>query len=139
LAQLFVLYLVKSIKFVSNIIEMKKAFRILLITTALTGVLLPSFADRGIGKKKNKVILNIKTPTTFASSLKFNLRNGMKYTGSSLLKPLGITKTTALNSFNTLVTYQKGKSIYIVPMKQKVLVADVKQGYTGAKLIIRIK
>jgi hypothetical protein len=120
---------------------MKKTFRILLLTIAFTGLLLPSFADRGLGKKKNKVILNIKTPTSFASSLKFNLRNGMKYTGSSLLRPLGNTKTviSPTYSFNTLVTYQKGKSIYIVPMKQKVLVADVKQGYTGAKLIIRMK
>jgi hypothetical protein len=120
---------------------MKKLFRILLLTTAFTGLLLPSFADRGLGKKKNKVTLNIKTPTSFASSLRFNLRNGMKYTGSSLLRPLGNTKTvtTSTYSFNTLVTYQKGKSIYIVPMKQKVLVADVRQGYTGAKLIIRMR
>jgi hypothetical protein len=120
---------------------MKKFFRILLLTTAFTGLLLPSFADRGLGKKKNKVTLNIKTPTSFASSLKFNLRNGMKYTGSSLLRPLGNTNTvtTPNYSFNTLVTYQKGKSIYIVPMKQKVLVADIKQGYTGAKLIIRMR
>lgn len=120
---------------------MKKMFRILLITTAFTGLLLTSFADRGLGKKKNKVTLNIKAPTSFASSLKFNLRNGMKYTGSSLLRPLAITNTTNTSSysFNTLVTYQKGKSIYIVPMKQKILVADVRQGYTGAKLIIKMK
>jgi hypothetical protein len=132
---------VKSIKFVFNKNKMKKIFRILLLTTAFTGLLLPSFADRGLGKKKNKVTLNIKTPTSFASSLKFNLRNGMKYTGSSLLRPLGNTKTvtTPTYSFNTLVTYQKGKSIYIVPMKQKVLVADIHQGYTGAKLIIRMR
>ena len=116
-------------------------FRILLLTIAFTGMLLPSFADRGLGKRKNKVTLNIKAPTSFASSLKFNLRNGMKYTGSTLLRPLSNTKivTTPTYSFNTLVTYQKGKSIYIVPMKQKVLVADVRQGYTGAKLIIRMK
>ncbi len=122
---------------------MKKTFRILLLTVAFTGLLLPSFADRGLGKKKNKVTLNIKAPTSFASSLKFNLRNGMKYTGSSLLRPLGNGNTRTLTSpsysFNTLVTYQKGKSIYIVPMKQKVLVADVRQGYTGAKLIIRMR
>ncbi len=120
---------------------MKKMFRILLLTTAFTGLLLPSFADRGLGKKKNKVTLNIKVPTSFASSLKFNLRNGMKYTGSSLLRPLGNTNTTNTSSysFNTLVTYQKGKSIYIVPMKQKILVADIRQGYTGAKLIIRMR
>ena len=120
---------------------MKKIIRILLITTALTGLLLPSFADRGFGKKKKKIILNIKAPTSFESSLKFNLRNGMKYSGSFLLRPLGntTTLTTPAYSFNTLVTYQKGKSIYIVPMKQKVLIADVHQNYAGAKLIIRMR
>jgi hypothetical protein len=35
---------------------MKKALRILLLTAAFTGLLLPSFADRGLGKKKNKVV-----------------------------------------------------------------------------------
>jgi hypothetical protein len=119
---------------------MKKTLRILLLTAVFTGQLFSSFADRGMGKKKNKVALNIKAPISFASSLKFNLRNGMKYTGSNLLRPSNSTTTnTTSYSFNTLVTYQKGKSVYIVPIKQKVLVADIRQGYTGAKLIIRMK
>jgi hypothetical protein len=115
---------------------MKKIARILLLTFILTGQLLTSFADRGIGKKKAKVMLNIKMPASFQSSLNFNLRNGLKYTGS-------LTNNTAKTIFpysaNTLITYQKGNSIYILPYKQKVLVADVQQGYTGTKLIIRMR
>jgi hypothetical protein len=120
---------------------MNKTLRILLLTTVFTGQLFLSFADRGLGKKKNKVVFNIKAPTSFAASLKFNLRNGMKYTGSTFLKSSATTNTTNANtySFNTLVTYQKGKAVYIVPVKQKILVADVRQGYTGAKLIIRMR
>jgi hypothetical protein len=119
---------------------MNKTLRILLLTAVFTGQLFSSFADRGLGKKKNKVVLNIKTPTSFAASLKFNLRNGMKYTGSTFLKSSVTTNTNANTySFNTLVTYQKGKAVYIVPVKQKILVADVHQGYTGAKLIIRMR
>ncbi len=117
---------------------MNKTLRILLLTAVFTGQLFSSFADRGLGKKKNKVIFNIKAPTSFAASLKFNLRNGMKYTGTTFLKP-SVTSNTNTYSFNTLVTYQKGKAIYIVPVKQKVLIADVRQGYTGAKLIIRMR
>ncbi len=97
------------------------------------GQLFTSFADRGIGKKKSKVVLNIKMPVSFQSCLNFNLRNGLKYTGSL------ISSTPKTYSSNALITYQKGNSVYILPYKQKMLVADVKQGYTGTKLIIKIR
>jgi hypothetical protein len=117
---------------------MKKTFRILLLTFILTGQLLTSFADRGIGKKKAKVMLNIKMPASFQSSLNFNLRNGLKYTGS--LANNNTTKAIFPYSSNMLITYQKGNSIYILPYKQKVLVADViRQGYAGTKLIIKMR
>jgi hypothetical protein len=99
------------------------------------GQLFTSFADRGIGKKKTKVVLNIKMPVSFQSSLNFNLRNGLKYTGS-LISTSSKPYTSASNA---LITYQKGNSIYILPYKQKLLIADVKQGYTGTKLIIKIR
>ncbi len=95
-----------------------------------------SFADRGVGKKKSKITLNIKTTSTFSSSLNFNLRNGMKYTGS-LINNAAPTLNPA-NFRNTLITYQKGNNIYVLPAKQKVLVPDVRQGYAGTKLIIRV-
>ena len=121
---------------------MKKIFRILLLTTILSGVLLTSFADRGAGRKKKKVVLNIKAPISFVKSLNFNLNNGMKYMGSFIISPL-TSNTPSISpnvfSFNTLVTYQKGNCVYILPYRQKVLVADVQQGYTGTKLIIKMK
>ncbi len=114
---------------------MIKKTRIFLLLALLTGQMLTSFADRGIGKKKSKVVLNIKAPanSNFNTALNYNLRNGLKYTGSLLNNPA----PAAPNSFNTIVTYAKGNSIYILPYKQKVLVADIRQGYTGTKLIIR--
>ena len=115
---------------------MKQLFRILSIVTLLTIQMTHSFADRGIGKKKNKVVLNIKTPSSFQSSLNFNLKNGLKYTGSLINNSV---ITTNNNSFNYLLTYQKGNSVYILPYKQKILVADVHQGFAGTKLIIRIR
>lgn len=117
---------------------MIKKTRIFLLLALLTGQMLTSFADRGIGKKKNRVVLNIKTPANanFSTALNYNLRNGLRYTGSLFNAPVA-PAAQAHTSFNTLVTYTKGNSIYILPYKQKVLVADVRQGYTGTKLIIR--
>jgi hypothetical protein len=119
---------------------MNKLFRILLLTTVFVGVLYTSFANRGVGRKKKKVVLNIKAPVSFVKSLNFNLNNGMRFSGS-FLRPLSTVApiVPATFSFNTLVTYQKGNCVYIVPYKQKILVADVQQGYTGTKLIIKMK
>lgn len=111
-----------------------KSTRILFLIALFAGQMLVSFADRGIGKKKNRVMLNIKVNNTFTSSLKFNLRNGMAYTGTIINRNPLVSTTT-----NSLITYQKGNSVYILPYKQKVLVADTRQGFAGTKLIIRVR
>lgn len=113
---------------------MKNSLRILSLVTLFAIQMNFSFADRGVNKKKNKVVLNIKSPNNFKSSLNFNLKNGLKYTGSLITNSVSTTPTT----FNYLITYQKGNSVYILPYKQKIFVADVRQGYTGTKLIIRV-
>lgn len=113
---------------------MKKISRILFFSTLLITHMYVSYADRGIGKKKIKVVLNIKTSNNFTSSLNFNLRNGMKYTGSITTNTVSVPTT----KINTLITYQKGNSVYILPIKQKLIVADVRKGYTGTKLIIKL-
>lgn len=97
------------------------------------GACLASYADRGIGKKKGKVQLNITTQNnSLKKSLAFNLKTGLKYTGSLLnVKNNGNTMISS-----SLVTYQKGNSVYIIPYKQKKLTTEVKKGYTGLKLII---
>jgi hypothetical protein len=100
-------------------------------------MMLTSMADRGVGKNKKKISLNITTNNaSFAKSLSFNLKSGLKYRGS-LLTNVESTKTSVL--YNSLVTYQKGNTIYILPYKQKILVPEVKPGYTGMKLIIKTK
>ena len=114
---------------------MYKYAKILFLFLFIGGAVYSSFADRGIGKKKNKVTLNITTAPGFKKSLPVNLRNGMKYTGSLTVNPpkpsaSGITS-------GSLVTYQKGNSIYVVPYKQKVVVTEVRPGYTGIKLVIQ--
>ena len=111
---------------------MNNSFRILSLVTLFTIQMNISFADRGVSKKRNKVVINIKTPNNFKTALNFNLKNGLKYKGSLIMNSV----TAAPNSFNNLITYQKGNSVYILPYKQKIFVADVHQGFAGTKLII---
>jgi hypothetical protein len=114
---------------------MIKLSKILLVVVVLFGTTLSALADRGIGKKsKSKVTLNISTPAILRNSVSLNLKSGLRYTGSLL-----VTQHTLGNSMisNTLVTYQKGNTVYIIPYKQKIVMPEVRPGYTGMKLIIR--
>lgn len=107
----------------------------LLTIALLFGVANVAMADRGVGKKnKNKTILNISTPSTLRNSIAFNLKSGLRYKGSLLS-----TTNTVGNSilYNSLITYQKGNITYIIPYKHKIVVPEIKQGYTGMKIILR--
>ena len=113
---------------------MKQISKSILIFGLLAGMVLVSFADRGIRKKsKNRVTLNIPN-NTLKSNLLFNAGNGLKYKGSLLMNEQK-EKQSMISS--SLLTYQKGNTIYILPYKQKILVPELKQGYTGMKLIIK--
>ncbi len=103
------------------------------LTLLISGLAFGASADRGVGKKsKSKVLLNVNTSGGFKPNLALNLSSGLTYTGSLLSSPNS-------NNFNStsIVTYQKGNNTYILPYKQRVLVPEVRQGYTGMKLIIK--
>jgi hypothetical protein len=113
---------------------MKKA-KILLVVVVLSGITFSALADRGVGKKtKTKTTLNITTANTLRNSISLNLKTGLKYTGSLL-----VNQQTAGNTLlnNSLLTYQKGNTVYIIPHKQVIAVPEMRQGYTGMKLIIK--
>ena len=113
---------------------MKKA-KIMLIVVILSGITFSVLADRGIGKKsKAKAALNINTVNSLRNSISLNLKTGLKYTGSLLVTQQSIGNTLLSN---TLLTYQKGNTVYIIPHKQVIAVPEIRQGYTGMKLIIK--
>lgn len=113
---------------------LKKAKMVLLILM-LSGIGFSALADKGIGKKsKSKVTLNINTGNSLRNSIALNLKTGLKYTGS-LLATQQVNGSSFLS--NTLLTYQKGNTVYIIPHKQIIAVPEMKQGYTGLKLIIK--
>lgn len=106
-----------------------------MVILMLSGIGFSAMADKGIGKKnKSKVSLNINTGNSLRNSVRLNLKTGLKYTGS-LLATQQVTGTSYLH--NTLLTYQKGNTVYIIPHKQIFAVPEMKQGYTGVKLIIK--
>ncbi len=115
---------------------MRRITKIVLLSAILNGIMLTTLADRGVGKKKAKISLNIASNVPLSRSLSFNLKSGLKYTGT-LLGHVENAKGSVL--YNTLVTYQKGNTIFVIPFKQKVVVPEIKQGYTGMKLIIKPK
>lgn len=113
---------------------MSKHLKIAFLLVSMTCVVLLTFADRGISKKsKAKVALNIVTNNNFKNALSINLKSGLKYKGS-LIAP---TSNKSSNFSTSLITYQKGNTTYILPYKQKMIVTEIRQGYTGMKLIIK--
>lgn len=110
---------------------MSKITKIVLLTAVLNGIIFTSLADRGVGNTKKTI-----PSSNFKSSISLNLKTGLKYKGSLLT---GVSSNKTSLTTNNLVTYQKGNTIYVVPHKQKMIVPEVKQGYTGMKLIIKPK
>ncbi len=114
---------------------MMKMAKIILVVIMLSGVAFSALADKGIGKKnKTKVSLNISTSNSLRNSISLNFKSGLKYTGSLLVNQQ--SDGNAILS-NTLLTYQKGNTVYIIPHKQVIAVPEMRQGYTGMKLIIK--
>ena len=114
---------------------MLKNGKLLLVVVVLSGIAFSALVDKGIGKKnKVKVTLNITTPNTLRNSISLNLKSGLKYTGSLLVSQQVDGKSLLSN---TLLTYQKGNTVYIIPHKQIIAVPEITRGYTGMKLIIK--
>jgi len=87
----------------------------------LLGVSSVAFATLGDGRKKSdasKTLMSYKGTTKQGS---FSLRSGYTYRGSEV-----ITTEKKYIRLNTTVTLQKGNTTYIVPLKKKVILQNVK-------------
>jgi hypothetical protein len=114
---------------------MIKRSKIAAIVLLFCIVALVAVADRGGFGRKNKIHFNIITLNTLKSSVAFNLKSGLTYKGNSVLNYQTIGNSVFANS---IVSYQKGNTIYILPYKQKVIMPSYTQA-SGYKLIIRSK
>lgn len=109
--------------------------KFILVALLFSGTMLSGFADRGISKRKtpaNNLFIASDSP---GSHITLSLKTGLKYKGS-LLSGVSAVSANSL-TYNSYVKFQKGNTIYLVPYKQKVIVPEIRQGYTGFKLIIK--
>ena len=115
---------------------MQKITKIGFTLVFISFVSLWASADRGgFGRKRSNIHLNITTLSTLRSSIYYNLRSGLSYKGSTYLGQEQVG-----NSFyaNTLISYKKGNTVYILPYKHKILIPQY-SAEGGSKLIIRRK
>ena len=88
-------------------------------------------ADRGVGKRaKAKTNLNVSMPTgSLRGSLGLNLKSGLSYKGTLQSPKLDVNQS--------LISFQKGNTTYLLPFKAKLESPDVRPGYSGLKIVIR--
>lgn len=80
-----------------------------------------AFASKGGGDKKKSVASKADfSPINISNA--FTLKNGISYMGSHIFSQ---QKEKASFSVNTVVTYQNGNTIYIMPYKYKVSIAPL--------------
>ena len=101
-----------------NLIGKKLAVILLLAVFTIA-----SFATLGDGKKKSDLPKNSILSSRTAKPGSFSLRSGYTYRGNQVISTKSQNKYISLN---TTVTYQKGNTTYIVPLKKKVILNKVK-------------
>ena len=91
------------------------------LVVLLTGSAVYSFAIKPIlgddhGKNSNRFLNN-----QSATPSRFSLKSTSSYRGSQIMSN---NKPQAYINLNTVVTYQKGNTTYIVPLKKKVYISQ---------------
>lgn len=114
---------------------MIKYSKIAAIALLICFVTFVAIADRGGFGRRNKIHFNIITLNTLKSSIGHNLKLGLTYKGTTVVNQQQVGNSIFTNS---LVSYQKGNTVYILPYKQKVLIQSYSPA-SGYKLIIRSK
>jgi hypothetical protein len=87
----------------------------LIISAAMIGTVVLALASSGGGGKKNSLASAKQGFTPLKSSYGLTLKAGPSYTGSYSYS----SQRNNVLSYNTLVTYQKGNTIFILPYKYK--------------------
>ena len=88
----------------------------LVIGIAMIGTVVLALASSGGGGSKKKSLASSKQGfTSLKSSYGLTLKAGPNYTGSYIYS----SQRNNVVSYNTLITYQKGNTIFILPYKYK--------------------
>ncbi len=103
---------------ISKFIGRKLAVLLLIAVSAAA-----SFATLGDGKKKSSSTKSSLLSSRTTKPGFFSLKSGYTYRGNQVINSQTQNKYISLN---TTVTYQKGNTTYIVPLKKKVILNNVK-------------
>jgi hypothetical protein len=117
-----------------TILNMRKLFKTMMLLGILTGSVMLAFADRGVSKKSNaasKATLSLKVNQISGSSS----FQGMKYKG---YVPDPCVNIQNVKEAGSLITYQKGNTILIVPTRHKLVYPDNDNHFEGLKVQIKI-
>ena len=87
-----------------------------IISFTMIGIVALALASSGGGGTKKKSILRPEF-TPVRTSNGFTIRSGIAYSGSQILST---QRNRNCMTFNTLVTYQKGNTVYILPNQYRV-------------------
>jgi hypothetical protein len=99
-------------------LEMKKLMRYGFFFMSFLIIVGLAFASKGGDKNKKRNTTNLKTDfVPIRISAAFALKNGFTYTGSHIFS---VQKENSTFSLNSIVTYQRGNTTFIVPYKYKV-------------------
>lgn len=99
-------------------LEMKKLTRYVFFFMSFLVIVGLAFASKGGDKNKKRNATNLKTDfVPIRISTAFALKNGFTYTGSHIFS---VQKENSTFSLNSIVTYQRGNTTFIVPYKYKV-------------------
>ena len=88
----------------------------------LYGVVFGSFVGAS-DKKDNKDTKNTKVYSDLKSTMHFSMKNGMTYRSNKIITTQRTEKSVI---YNSLVTYHKGNTIYIIPFKQSTFLSKFK-------------
>lgn len=97
--------------------EIKRLIKRKIATAVLVTASVAAFATLGDGGKKK---FSTSSSNTFSG---FSLRTHYNYKSNSLFCP---SQSERFIMLNTVVTYQKGNTTYILPLKKKVLLDKIK-------------
>ncbi len=112
---------------------MKNMSKILFFLIVVGTMSFTSVDDRGGKKGAKKVLLNISNDVARKNNIFSQNFGAVQYKGLSFGSATGNTISVGSSIF------QKGNTIYIQPVKERILVPEFKQGYSGLKLIISVR
>jgi hypothetical protein len=110
-----------------RIVGRKLSVILLLVISAAT------YATLGDGKGRSGVVprSSLLSNKTLVRSGSFSLRSGYSYRGNLVINNNGEKRYIQLN---TVVTLQKGSTTFIVPLKKKALLDNVKIDFSNRQL-----